>query len=85
MQQWLNLISMVGALLNLSAVMTSLAIVIINRRDTTSHGSTVTSHTKPCPWSCRHPERSARILHLQVDSGRPISEVMRRYLLPTRP
>ena len=36
MQQWLNLIPMAGALLNLSAAMTNLAITIINRRGTTS-------------------------------------------------
>ncbi len=36
MQQWLNLVPMVGALLNLSAAMTNLAITIINRRGTTS-------------------------------------------------
>ena len=36
MQQWLNLVPMVGALLNLSAAMTNLAITIINRRSTTS-------------------------------------------------
>ena len=36
MQQWLNLIPMAGALLNLSAAMTNLAITIMNRRGTTS-------------------------------------------------
>ena len=36
MQQWLNLIPMAGALLNLSAAMTNLAIMIMNRRSTTS-------------------------------------------------
>ena len=36
MQQWLNLVPMVGALLNLSAAMTNLAIAIINRRRTAS-------------------------------------------------
>jgi len=36
MQQWLNLVPMVVALLNLSAAMTNLAITIINRRGTTS-------------------------------------------------
>ena len=36
MQQWLNLVPMAGALLNLSAAMTNLAITIINRRGTTS-------------------------------------------------
>ena len=36
MQQWLNLVPMVGALLNLSAAMTNLAITIINRRGTIS-------------------------------------------------
>jgi hypothetical protein len=36
MQQWLNLLPMAGALLNLSAAMTNLAITIINRRGTTS-------------------------------------------------
>jgi hypothetical protein len=35
MQQWLNLVPMAGALLNLSAAMTNLAITIINRRGTT--------------------------------------------------
>jgi hypothetical protein len=35
MQQWLNLIPMAGALLNLAAAMTNLAITIINRRGTT--------------------------------------------------
>ena len=32
MQQWLNLVPMVGALLNLSAAITNLAVTIINRR-----------------------------------------------------
>ena len=32
MQQWLNLVPMAGALLNLSAAMTNLAITIMNRR-----------------------------------------------------
>ena len=36
MQQWLNLVPMVGAVLNLSAAMTNLAIAIINRRAITS-------------------------------------------------
>src|SRR5690348_667971 len=36
MQQWLNLIPMAGALLNLSAAMTNLAITIMNRHGTTS-------------------------------------------------
>jgi hypothetical protein len=36
MQQWLNLVPMVGALLNFSAAVTNLAITIINRRGTTS-------------------------------------------------
>jgi len=36
MQQWLNLLPMVGALLNLSAAMTDLATTIINRRGTVS-------------------------------------------------
>ena len=36
MQQWLNLVPMAGALLNLSAAMTNLAITIMNRRGTTS-------------------------------------------------
>ena len=36
MQQWLNLVPMAGALLNLSAAMTNLAITIINRRGTTN-------------------------------------------------
>jgi hypothetical protein len=36
MQQWLNLLPMVGALLNLAAAMTNLASTIINRRGTTS-------------------------------------------------
>ena len=36
MQQWLNLVPMVGAVLNLSAAMTNLAITIINRRGTPS-------------------------------------------------
>ena len=36
MQQWLNLIPMAGALLNLSAAMTNLAITIMNRRGTTN-------------------------------------------------
>jgi hypothetical protein len=36
MQQWLNLIPMAGALLNLSAAMTNLAITIMNRPGTTS-------------------------------------------------
>jgi hypothetical protein len=36
MQQWLNLVPMVGALLNLSAAMTNLAATIMNRRGTTS-------------------------------------------------
>jgi hypothetical protein len=35
MQQWLNLLPMVGALLSLSAAMTNLASTIINRRGTT--------------------------------------------------
>ena len=34
MQQWLNLVPMAGALLNLSAAMTNLATTIINRRGT---------------------------------------------------
>jgi hypothetical protein len=34
MQQWLNLVPIVGALLNLSAVMTNLAITIMNKRRT---------------------------------------------------
>lgn len=36
MQQWLNLVPMVGVLLNLSAAMTNLASTIINRRSTAS-------------------------------------------------
>ena len=36
MQQWLNLVPMAGALLNLAAAMTNLASTIINRRGTTS-------------------------------------------------
>jgi hypothetical protein len=36
MQQWLNLIPMVGALLNLSAAITNLAITIMSRRGTAS-------------------------------------------------
>jgi hypothetical protein len=36
MQQWLNLVPIVGAFLNFSAAMTNLAITIINRRGTTS-------------------------------------------------
>ena len=36
MQQWLNLVPMIGALVNLSAAITNLAITIINRRGTTS-------------------------------------------------
>ena len=36
MQQWLNLVPMAGALLNLAAAMTNLAITIINRRGTAS-------------------------------------------------
>ena len=36
MQQWLNLVPMAGALLNLSAAMTNLAATIINRRRTIS-------------------------------------------------
>ena len=36
MQQWLNLIPMAGALLNLAAAMTNLAATIINRRGATS-------------------------------------------------
>ena len=32
MQQWLNLIPMAGALLNLAAAMTNLAATIMNRR-----------------------------------------------------
>ena len=36
MQQWLNLVPMAGALLNLAAAMTNLAATIINRRRTTS-------------------------------------------------
>ena len=36
MQQWLNLVPMAGALLNLAAAMTNLAITIMNRRGTTS-------------------------------------------------
>jgi hypothetical protein len=39
MQQWLNLVPMAGAVLNLSAAMTNLAITIINRRGTTSDRS----------------------------------------------
>jgi hypothetical protein len=34
MQQWLNLVPMAGALLNLAAAMTNLAITIMNRRST---------------------------------------------------
>jgi hypothetical protein len=34
MQQWLNIVPMAGALLNLSAAMTNLAITIMNRRGT---------------------------------------------------
>lgn len=36
MQQWLNLIPMTGALLNLAAAITNLAATIMNRRGTTS-------------------------------------------------
>ena len=36
MQQWLNLVPMAGALLNLAAAMTNLAATIINRRGITS-------------------------------------------------
>jgi hypothetical protein len=36
MQQWLNLVPMAGALLNLAAAMTNLAATIMNRRGTTS-------------------------------------------------
>jgi hypothetical protein len=36
MQQWLNLVPMAGALLNLAAAMTNLVSTIINRRGTTS-------------------------------------------------
>ena len=36
MQQWLNLVPMVSAIVNLSAAVTNLAIIIINRRGTTS-------------------------------------------------
>lgn len=36
MQQWLNLIPMAGALLNLAAAITNLAATIMNRRGTTS-------------------------------------------------
>jgi hypothetical protein len=36
MQQWLNLVPTAGALLNLLAAMTNLAITIMNRRATTS-------------------------------------------------
>jgi hypothetical protein len=36
MQQWLNLVPVVGALLNLSAAVTNLAITIMNRRSTTT-------------------------------------------------
>jgi hypothetical protein len=36
MQQWLNLVPMAGALLNLAAAMTNLTITIMNRRGTTS-------------------------------------------------
>jgi hypothetical protein len=36
MQQWLNLVPMACALLNLAAAMTNLAATIINRRSTTS-------------------------------------------------
>lgn len=36
LQQWLSLVPMVGALLNLSAAMTNLAITIINWHGTTS-------------------------------------------------
>jgi len=32
MQQWLNLVPMAGALLNLAAAITNLAITIMNRR-----------------------------------------------------
>jgi hypothetical protein len=35
MQQWLNLVPMAGALLNLAAAMTNLATTIMNRRGTT--------------------------------------------------
>ncbi len=51
MQQWLDLVPMVGALLNLSAAMTNLAITIINRRGTTS-ASTTTSHANHVPSRC---------------------------------
>ena len=36
MQQWLNIVPMAGALLNLAAAMTNLAATIMNRRGTTS-------------------------------------------------
>ena len=36
MQQWLNLVPMAGALLNLAAAMTNLAATVMNRRGTTS-------------------------------------------------
>ena len=36
MQQWLDLVPMAGALLNLAAAMTNLASTIMNRRGTTS-------------------------------------------------
>ena len=36
MQQWLNLVPMAGALLNLATAMTNLPITIMNRRGTTS-------------------------------------------------
>ena len=36
MQQWLNLVPMASALLNLSAAMTNLTITIMNRRGITS-------------------------------------------------
>jgi len=48
MQQWLNLIPMVGALFNLSAAMTNLAITIINRRGTTSNLCVPTTSSTSC-------------------------------------
>ena len=79
MQQWLNLVPMVGALLNLSAAMTNLAITIINRRGTTSDRADNDTARQTMPRPFRRPGPTARILRLQADSGQ-LSEVRGRYL-----